>query len=250
MAMQPRALWMLARPMVALLVFLLAGPAQTAAGDWYPLDPGDAWEYIDGYGTHHFEIINGTRQLLGRTVTVRSYIGGIDDSLENYWLTGGDGTILLGGFNNRQVSLALAYDPPVAMLVPPPTLGQTWSTHTVAYNLADMSVYNEFDYPLSVDEEVDLTLPAGTYHAFGIGAPPPAAGRAATVVLPSGHRLSLDGRSALSAPGAASTNATDWYAQGVGDVQYLAYSLNQPVNFSIPTPIAVASWGKLKRLYR
>lgn len=250
MAPRTRSFWALASSTALLLVLLVPAATQGAGSDWYPLDAGDAWEYVDGYGTHHFEIINGTRQLLGRTVTIRSYVGGFDDSLENYWLTGGDGTLLLAGFNNRQVSLALAYDPPVAMLVPPPALGQTWTTHTVAYNLADMSVYAEFDYALSVDEDVQLTVPAGTYHAFGIGAPPPAAGGAATVGLPSGRRLSLDGRSAVAAPTATNSNATDWYAQGVGSVQYRAHSLNQLVNFSIPTPTAAVSWGKLKRLYR
>jgi hypothetical protein len=140
------------------------------------------------------------------------------------------------------------------MLVPPPALGQTWSTHTIAYNLADMSVYLVLDYALSVLEDVQLTVPAGTYHAFGIGPPPPATGSAATVALPSGRSLSLDGRSAVAAPAAGTTSTAalheDWYAQGVGDIQYRANSLNQLVNFSIPTPTAGVSWGKVKRLYR
>jgi hypothetical protein len=254
MAMQPWAFRVLARPMVVLFVFLAAAPTQSAAGDWYPLGPGDAWEYADGHGVHHFEITNGTRLLLGRTVAIRSYVGGVDDGLENYWLIGFDGSVLLAGFNNRQVNLALAYDPPVAMLVPPPTLGQTWSTHTMAYNLPDMSVYSIFDFTLSVLEDVQLTVPAGTYHAFGIGPPPPAAGSTATFVLSSGRSLLLDGRSALAGQPAGVTTATalnaDWYAQGVGVVQYLGNTLNQLVNFSIPTPTAAVSWGKLKRLYR
>jgi hypothetical protein len=233
-----------------MLVLLVFAPKPGAAGVWYPLDGGDTWEYVDGYGVHHFEIINGTMQLLSRTVTVRTYIGGFDDGLENYWLAGADGSVLLAGFNSRQAGLALAYDPPIAMLVPPPALGQTWSTHTVAYRLPDMSVYSVFDYPLSVQEDVQLTVPAGIFHAFGIGPPPPGAGSVATIDLPSGRVLSLDGRSGKVAGTAGSSNATDWYAVGIGEVQYLAISLNQLVNLSLPVPTAVVSWGRLKQLYR
>jgi hypothetical protein len=249
MAPHTRAFRTLARSLALLVLLLVPARAYSAAGGWYPLDPGDAWEYVDGNGVHHFEIINGAIQLLGRTVTVRSYVGGHDDGLENYWLTGGDGSVLLAGFNNPQLNLALAYDPPIAVLMPPPALGQTWSIHSVAYTLPDMQVFEVLDFALSVQEDVQLTVPAGTYHAFGIGQPTPANGGGATLVLPSGRSLSLDGRSTVVARSAV-TNATDWYAEGVGEVQYRGNTLNQLVNFSIPTPTTAVSWGKVKRLYR
>jgi hypothetical protein len=234
---------------IALLLLLAApGVARADGGPWLPLEVNNRWEYVTA-GGGYAEAITGTLDLLGRTVFVKSYIGGPDNGLENYWLTDADGSVLLAGFNNRPASFALAFDPPLRYLAVPPALGLTWDSHALVRNLPDLAVVDSVDIHWQEMEDVSLTVPAGTYHSFGVGqVVAPVAPRAA-LVRADGQTFSLDGRR-LATNGAINSNATDWYAQGVGVVQLQSSALYQLRWFGNPLPVARTTWGSIKQLYR
>ena len=63
--------------------------------------------------------------------------------------------------------------------------------------------------------------------------------------------VTLDGRSLPAAGSTVSgTMTTDWYAEGVGLVQYSTTDLFQLVGFGQPTATLASNWGAIKRLYR
>src|SRR5205809_428753 len=72
----------------------------------------------------------------------------------------------------------------------PPALGASRTTDVTAYNLADGSVYYVFSITYSVLEELDLSLPAGQFHALGTGQVP----QAPRAIRAAGRTFSLDGR--------------------------------------------------------
>ena len=222
-----------------------ASPKTAAAGPWQPLEVGQYWEYRGVGGTHQVERITGVQSLRGRTVAVKAYSEGIDAGLENYWQLGADGTVFLCGFNSPGGSFALAYEPPIAYLPGPPALGVSRTTNVTSYNLSDGSIYATFTIQLSILEEVDLALPAGMFHALGTGQ----VVSAPRAIVAGGRTFSLDGRSMGSALPGVGSGATDWYADGIGLVQYQGYELLQLVSFGLPTPTARSSWSAIKRLY-
>lgn len=229
-----------------LLALTLTVPGSAQSDPWQPLEVGRSWEYRGVGGKHQVEQITGTRVLRGRTVAVKAYSEGDDAGLENYWTVGVDGTVFLCGFNNQSfVPFAVAYEPPIAYLPGPPALGASRTTDVTAYNVSDGSVFATFTIHFSIQEEVDLVLPAGTFHALGTGQ-----GLPAPRGLQSGSRaFSLDGRVLSPALPGATSNATDWYSDGVGIVQYFSSDLFQLVSLGPPTSIAHSSWGAIKRLY-
>jgi hypothetical protein len=95
---------------------------------------------------------------------------------------------------------------------------------------------------MQVIEDVRLDLPIGSIQALGIGQAAPLNG-----VRPYGS-FTVDGRAESS--GSFDPVPGDWYAAGLGDVQYSTDDLYQLQDFAIPTPVAASSWGRLKRLYR
>ena len=140
-----------------------------------PLEVGNHWDYIGASGAHQVETITGTQTVLGRTVFVKSYAEGLDAGLENFWLTGPSGEVLLAGFNSPGFGYALAYDPPITICGNAPSVGDTWTTHTTVYNLADMSVFTVLDITFGALEAVSLSVPAGTFPCIGVGQVPFAA---------------------------------------------------------------------------
>ena len=232
------------------LAALLALPARAALAGvmptpMMPLDIGTQWEYASVSGVHEIETITGTRVVLGRTVFVKSFSSGPDNGIENWWQTGPAGEVLLAGFD-RHDGFTLGYDPPITLCGGTPTLGDLWPTHIIMYDMATMNVVGEYDFTFGALEDVSLTVPAGTFHCYGVGQVVPVTAKA----ILGARGLTLDGRRAATGPGAAASSATDWFSSGVGAVQTVSSDLFQLVSFSRPTPTLTSSWGRLKQLYR
>lgn len=229
---------------IALAAFVSPRPA--LADPWLPLDLGTRWEYRSVGGSHQVETITGFPVLHGRTVAAKHYSEGVDAGLENYWLLAPDSSVLLAGFNNPSAALAVLYEPPIRLLPVPPVVAPGPFVTTTIYNLFTDAVLGVFPLRYDVTEEVQLTLPAGSFHAFGVGQ---------AIMLPAprlaaGRTLSLDGRTID--PGGSSIYAvstTDWFSEGVGEVQYQADDLYQLISFGGPTPTARSSWTAVKRLF-
>jgi hypothetical protein len=229
----------------ATLVFLLQSQPAPAA-PWLPLGLGTRWEYRGVAGAHQVETITGTRVIHGRTVSVKQYAEGTNAGLENYWLLDVDGSVLLAGFNNPSAALAYAYEPPIRMLPVPPAVGPGASVQTTIHDLFTDAALYVYYLQYDVSEHVQLALPAGSFDAFGVGQ---------AIMLPisqfgGGRTLALDGRTlAPSDKSIFLVNTTDWYAEGVGDVQYISDDRYQLVSFGLPTPTARTSWTAIKHLY-
>ena len=233
-------------PILLLLGLAVLAPRPAVADPWQPLEFGRSWEYRGVGGAHQIETIAGMHVLRGRTVTAKHYSEGADAGLENYWQLGPDGTVLLCGFDNPTLALALAYEPPIAYLPGPPALGASRTTNVTAYNVADGSVFATFTLTFTVLEEVDLILPAGRFHALGTGQV-----QVAFRPFQSGGRtFALDGCALASTPPAVSSTPSDWYADGFGVVQYQTNDLYQLVSIAQPTPVAHSTWSAIKRLYQ
>jgi len=239
--------------------FLLAGalalwllPARSAAATGslplLPLAVGDTWRYRGALpgGPEQTETIVGTRQLLGRTVFIKSTVGGPDDGVENYWLTGAGGEVLLAGYFNHTGGYGVAYDPPLLYCGADPALGDVWTTHYTAYNLVDGTRISELDATYEAYEVIDLVVPAGTFHCVGIGPVPPVAVTAQ--VARAG--TSFDGRSYGPASTGSSPLTTDWLSAGVGFVQHRDDVPFQLVSYGTTTSTRATTWGRLKALAR
>jgi hypothetical protein len=234
------------RPALCIVVALALAPSIARGGTWQPLATGLRWEYRGVGGAHQVETITGQTIVRGRVVAVKSYTEGPDAGLQNYWLTAPDGSVMLAGFSNPSAAFAVAYEPPVRYLPVPPVVGPGPFQPVVVHNLFTDAVLFSGDLRYDVTEEVTLSLPAGSFHAFGVG-------RAIPLPITSfgkGIALTLDGRSLPATdPSIYVIETTDWYSEDVGDVQYQTSDLFQLVGFGLPTPTATSSWGGLKRLY-
>lgn len=232
---------------LAALLALAAGPGGAHAA-WLPLQVGFEWSYVDTGDDPHLEVITETGHVRGRPVYVKSYVGGQDDGLFNFWQEGPGGSVLLAGYYRPAYPFGLVYEPPVQVFPAQPSIGLSWTTHTVAIAIPDDAFYAEFDIDWSVQEQVTLQVPAGGFPCFGVGPVPPSPALAA----PDGLALGLDGRVLAAAPSALApgpSSATEWYADGVGLVQYDTGERYVLQSANLPTPAARSSWGRLKRLY-
>jgi hypothetical protein len=234
-------------PITLALLAVLTAPA-AHAGDWLPLIVGNHWDYVDGSSAAYSEQITGSISLLGRTVFVKSYIGGSDNGLVNYWQSDASG-VYLAGFDNASAAFALAYDPPIKWLAVPPALNAIWHTPAVAYELPAMTVFANLDIQLQVMEDVVLTVPAGNFHCFGVGQVPIAGAQDGVVLSSIGQEFTLDGRR-VRAGAQTLSDATDWYSDNVGDVQIRSSALWMLSSYGAPTATAASTWGAIKRLYR
>jgi hypothetical protein len=234
---------------VLVVLFALPAAAHAANDTWQPLDVLTHWRYaVDGGGTVDATITR-TMTLLGRNVAVKRYTGGIDDGLEQFWLNDDAGTVLLAGFDLTNDGFALAYDPPIAILQSPPSLGLTWTDDATAYTLPDLSVYATLHIQWAVLEDGALTLPIGSVPAFGVGQVVTASMRSVQPVV-DGFGIGVDGRRVVSGATTNDPNTTDWYAMNLGLVQYRASGLYQLSEFDRPDAAAPVSWGRIHRIYR
>ena len=234
-------------PSLALALVLGSLTATLArAATWMPLVQGGHWEYRSPGGPEHTEIIDGTVELFGRTLSKKRQIDGPDAGLVNFWQVAPDGSVLLGGFDNTSAGFSLAYDPPIVMLAAPPAAGATWTSHATVYELPSLTEYATLDIVWEVVENVELVVPAGTYQAFGVGQVQPLTGLA----LSSHRTLTLDGRVVTDQAKAGVVTPTQWYTEDLGVVQYLLNDLQQLVAYGTSVPAASSTWGRVKRLYR
>lgn len=211
-----------------------------------PLELGNHWEYMGVGGTPNQEAITGTLTIRGREVTVKTYLSGPNAGLENWWLTGPNGEVLLAGFDNPTATLALAYEPPITICGGTPALGDSWTTNFIAYALPSMTPSAGLGITYGVLEDAPVTVPAGTFPCFGVGQIAPGGAAA----LMSSHGLTLDGRVASGALKPAANVATEWLSRGIGVVQFNSGDLFQLTGYGNPTPTRATTWGMLKRLYR
>jgi hypothetical protein len=228
---------------LAIVTCASLGTGASHAQSYLPLTVGNRWTYQGVNGLHEVQVITGTTTVLGRTFYVKSYLESSSNSgLENYWSEEADGDVLLGGFLINGVDTGgVIYDPPLRMLDAPLALGKTWTTRSAVYFLPAMNPGGTFDFTFTVFEDTTLSVPAGRFRALGIGQSP----MLAMLNVAPHASLSLDGTLQT-----ASGSPSDWYAAGVGVVQYDTDDRYQLVESALPTPVAVTSWGKLKRLYR
>jgi hypothetical protein len=234
-----------------LLVFVVPVPAHAGGDSWLPLQIGNRWVYTIPGGGVYSEVITTTFQLHGRTVFVKKYIGGPHDGLENYWLTDSDGNVFLAGVNNRAGGGdASGYEPPVKLFATTPSLGLTWDTRVALYDLLTGVVIDSLDFRCEVLEDVSLTVPAGQFHAFGVGTDVTFAGPSPSLTRADRQAFTLDGRLLVTAKNRVNSVATMWYAQGVGVVQFEPGGGYQLQSFGNPTEVARTTWGRVKSLYR
>jgi hypothetical protein len=236
------------RPAAALCAALaLALSSVTAvAASYLPLVTGRTWMYQGDQGGHQTEVMTGTTTLHGRTVWVKHYDEGVDAGLENYWLLAFDGSVLLAGFHSPSAGLGFIYEPPIRYLPVPPALGDQPFQPIEYYDFTTDALLFSGTVRIDVLEDVWLTLPAGTYHSFGVGQYVPLPGPAAT-----GARRTLDGRVVASTSKSIGIlQPTDWFSEGVGIVMYSSGELYQLESVGGPTPTAKSSWTAIKRLYR
>jgi hypothetical protein len=232
--------------LAAVLALTLVSAPSIARGDsWMPLAPGTQWEYANLVGdVHEVQTITGQRTVRGRVVAVKSYSVGPDAGLENFWLLDADGSVLLAGFMNPSVTLALAYEPPIRFLAVPPATGPQPVQHIVAHDLLTDAVVNEFDVQLAqtlAQVSVPFLGPTPVY-ATGVARISPPAGQA----LAGGTSLTLDGR---PLPSGSAGSETDWFLDLIGEVLYLSSDQFGLTAFGLPTPTVKTSWGAIKRLY-
>jgi hypothetical protein len=220
-------------------VTLGAAAAGALAAEYLPLPLGATWQYISEAGGAETQIVTGTRNLFGTDTWVISYQDSpLNDGLENYWTTNAEGDVFLWGFFRNLQGWGWAYQPPIRMVDAPLSLGQEWSTTYTIYELPGFVPEGTNEYPLEVSSEGMVTVPAGTYFAYGIGIPE----------LPLLGGYSITGEVVAGAPGHRA--ASDWWSDGVGRVQYEVDQIYRLTSFGWPTPVAVTSWGRVKALYR
>ena len=126
------------------------------------------------------------------------------------------------------------------MLDAPLFTGKTWVTATQYYLLPQMAYQGDFEMTLTVVSEEMLTLPAGQFPVFGIGE----VGSAQGPLTRDGVEYALSGERLT--PG---RDASDWYSENVGLVQYRTDDLYQLVRFDAPTPVVGTTWGRVKALF-
>lgn len=220
------------------LAFLTISSA-AAANDYFPMCTGSVWEYV-GFETEELytTTCTGTEVVWGIECSVFANSGPGDDGLVQYYYIGEGGHAVLRGFFRHIENWGAVYDPGIAMMSPDPYLGQQWCSTCDVYDLPDGGYMGTYQFCFEVQEEVDLTLPAGMVHAFGIGyvAPP---------TLVPGY--DIFGRA--TSPNLS--NAGRWYSELIGEVQFLTADLYQLAGSSLPPSATdVASWGSIKALYR
>jgi len=230
-------------PAVLALAAALIVSSAANAQSYLPLTVGNRWTYLATGGGTEVHTVSGTTELRGRTVFVVSYSGNpVNEGLENYWISQADGFFLCG-FLRHVEKLGKAYDPPIRVLRVPASVGDISTTTTTDYSWPGWDTPGQtFTISFQVIEDVMLDLPIGTMKALGLGQVAQAQGMRAD------GAYAMDGTRKTSGP--LDPVATDWFAAGLGEVQYRSDDLYQLQDFEIPTPVAATTWGRLKRLYR
>ena len=218
---------------------ILAIASSVAANDYFPMCPGSVWEYLGSETEEPYTTTCiGTEDFWGVECAAFSHSGPGDEGLVNYFFTGDEGHAVLRGFFRSYENWGMLYDPGIDIMSEDPYLGQQWCSTADWYDLPDYGYFGTYDYCLEIVEETDLVLPAGVISAFGVGYLPPPALASSFDVFGRAHPSVL-------------SNAAYWYAYEVGTVQFLTADLYQIADYSLPpSGTEVASWSRIKTLYR
>jgi hypothetical protein len=121
------------------------------------------------------------------------------------------------------------------MVDAPLTDGKAWSDSIAIYTLPDTIYAGTYRISSQVYETRTLTVPAGSFFAYGIGG-----------TYPSGSPV-LAGYSLMGAA-ADERDAMQpavWYSDGIGQVQYHTDDLYQLALY-VPTSVQGTTWGRIK----
>src|SRR5262245_22983282 len=164
--------------LLSIAVGAFMGTSRASAESIYlPLHIGNQWNYDGGPGVEQVVRITGTRMIQGSETFVLTHTGNpVNLGLENYWTTGAEGDVLLWGFFRSNDNFGVLYYPPIPLVDEPLSQGKTWSHTANLTRLPDMMDLGPFTFDFEVYSEAPLSVPAGVFHAFGIGQRAPAAG--------------------------------------------------------------------------
>jgi hypothetical protein len=228
------------RVSLAILTCALVTQPALADPDYLPLQVGNTWSYEGSGGYAETMTVIGTTEVLGEVVSVIDYSASTsNEPLENYWTRASDGDVMLWGFfRDEEGGWGLAYDPPIRWVDVPAVVGATWACTTQVYALPGEIPEGEMVLEYTVWWGGVLSPPAGSFQAIGIGfADPWELGTKLRGYAPDGRVLG------------ARSEPSRWLSDGVGLVQYDYDALYELVSFGT-TPVDVATWARVKLLYR
>lgn len=193
----------------------------------------------------------GMTQLRGHDVFVIEYSNSTyNNGLRNFWTNESDGDVLLWGFRESDGS-GFLYDPPIRMVDAPLSLGRSWTSATTVSSDPDTIPHSDVTFLFEVYEAGVLDVPAGSFYAYGVGYTQ--AGYIRTAEIPATRGVfDILGRvpGSSRANRTVASNATDWWSENIGELQYLSTDTYQLSSFDAPTPARVVSWGGIKSRFR
>jgi hypothetical protein len=237
---------------VALLpiVMGLAGAAAAQPPDYFPLTPGLLWEYESAQGSTWTILAGGVQEVLGVPTRILEETISIPELqlVQNFWTVDAQGLVFLHGAVNLTHPFVAAYQPPIQWLDAPLTVGASWGTTFDYYdNLAGGTPIGAGTVVFYCNDEADLTVPAGVFHAFEVGeiVPPP------PIMVRDGQVFDARGYWLGKANKEEGRDEGRWYNDGTGLVQqdYLG-EMFQLTSWNGPVAAQGASWGQVKSLYR
>lgn len=246
--------WSSSRSALALAfvtVFLAGQSASSEVPRYFPVELGWTWDYAHDVMGTEVNQITGTRLVRGRVTQIqrRQQIGTqYPQVVENYWSVDEEGDVFLHGGQNFTFPIVIAYEPPIRLVDAPLSIGKSWESPFTYCNSLDLdgTCQGPYPYPLVVVFEGNITVPAGTFYTYGVGYDdqPPS-------ISVAGNNFDIFARyrGEASSEGALVAEASDWYCDGVGLVQFDAFKMT---GWSPPGTTATdeSSWGSIKRLFR
>ena len=221
-----------------ILVFSITGPA--AGQDYLPLETGNFWSYVTGGGGEEMRVVGGQVPIFqGTPYGIEYPISDENQGLVNYWTSEPDGDVLLWGFFRD--GWGRLYQPPITMVDAPLAVGESWTTTVDIYSLPDTIFMETMDMTYIVQEDPELTVPAGVFPTYGIGTLIPV-----STTLSTG-RYTLWGEVMMD----KDVGRLTWYSLDVGIVQQdfgPIYKLETYTDH--PVGVVVSTWGAVKALYR
>lgn len=228
----------------------LAAPGSARADDYLPLELGNYWIY-DGavLGEHEETRVAEVVRIWGNDVYAILYENSThNEGLVNYWTSTPEGDVDLWGCRWSD-GYGLLYRPPLKKVDAPLFLGKHWSMEIDVYYIRPDSPDTTFAWHevwgFEVSFEGDLVLPGGIFHVFGIEPAAPNPVRPPMYADRSPEGLVLTSRRNEG------RRPTDWWSDGLGEVQYDTSDLYQlAAHGQLPSPVQPTSWGRVKALYR
>lgn len=223
---------------------LFAGTFAAAESPYFPLSEGWSWTYTGDGNDIASAWIEGVQQVQGIETTILhwQFTGVMNDYVEQYYTVDIEGNVFIHGGHAVDVGLIASYDPPILYLPSSLALNTEWCSTFQMYEDLEgtIPVGDSLEICFKVYSVDQLTVPAGTFMAYGVGQFLPG-----TLMNPSverdvfGRRNDWIGR-----------NASDWFAEDVGAVYFNIYQSFELVSWTEPpTPERSTTWGEIKALF-